>query len=93
MNSARLIRIRLAGVVCRPSPARRKDSATTKRVKQVTMMSRPGATDRTVITTISWMMRPAALASPGGISEFEARHLGCGLRSREQNEEQSAEQS
>ena len=53
MNSDRLIRTRLAGVLCKPSPDLRKESATVNRVKLVTMISRPGATDRTVrIATI-----------------------------------------
>ena len=53
MNSDRLISTRLAGVLCKPNPDRRKESATVNRVKLVTMISRPGATDRTVrIATI-----------------------------------------
>ncbi len=56
MNSARLTRIRLAGAFGRPSPARRIEKAMTNRVKLVTMMSRPGATDNTVIRPKSWMM-------------------------------------
>src|SRR5208282_6824239 len=50
-----------------PRPERRNESATMKRVKLVTMMRRPGATDSTVrIATIS-MMRPLAVAPPAGI--------------------------
>src|SRR4029079_9875184 len=68
MNKARLIRMRFAGVVCSPSPARRKERATTKRVKQVTITSRPGATDSTVITRMSWTILPAAVPSVPGMS-------------------------
>ena len=56
MNSARLIRIRFAGVVCRPMPARRIENAMMKRVKLVTMIMMPGATDRIVIRPKSWMI-------------------------------------
>ena len=53
MNSDRLISTRLAGVLCMPRPERRNDRAMTKRVKLVTMISSPGATDSTVSTTTS----------------------------------------
>ena len=56
----------LAGVLCRPRPERRNESATTKRVKLVTMMSRPGATDSTVSKATSWMIRAAVLPPPCG---------------------------
>ena len=56
MNSDRLIRIRLAGVDCRPMPARRIEKAMTKRVKLVTVISMPGATDSTVSSPNIWMM-------------------------------------
>ncbi len=72
MNSARLISTRFAGVVWRPRPARRNDSATANRVKLVTMMSSPGATDSTVITAISWMIRPLVEPLPGGSSELRS---------------------
>ena len=62
MNSARLISTRLAGALWTPSPDRRKDSAMMKRVKLVTMMSRPGATERTVSSATISMMRPLAVA-------------------------------
>jgi hypothetical protein len=55
MNSDRLMRIRLAGVDCRPMPARRMEKAMTKRVKLVTMMRRPGAIDRIVSRPNIWM--------------------------------------
>ncbi len=45
--------MRFAGVVCSPSPARSSDSTTTKRVKHVTIMRRPGATDKTVMSRIT----------------------------------------
>ncbi len=48
MNSARDVSTMFGGVLCRPSPERRNDSATMKRVKLVTMMRRPGATDSAV---------------------------------------------
>ena len=69
MKSARLIITMFAGVVCNPRPARRNESATTNRVKLVTMMRRPGASDNTVSSATSWMMRPLALPPPGGRSE------------------------
>ena len=47
---------------------RRKDSAMMKRVKLVTMMRRPGATDSTVRSATISMMRPLAEAPPEGIS-------------------------
>jgi hypothetical protein len=53
MNSDRLMRTRFAGVLCRPRPERRNESAMTKRVKLVTMIRRPGATDRTVSSRTS----------------------------------------
>jgi hypothetical protein len=56
MNSDSEIRIRLAGVDCRPMPARRIEKAMTKRVKLVTMMSRPGATESTLSRPNIWMM-------------------------------------
>ena len=58
-----------AGVVCNPRPARRNERATTNRVKLVTMMRRPGASDNTVSSATSWMIRPLALPPPGGRSE------------------------
>ena len=60
MNSARLIITRLAGVLCKPRPERRKDKAMTKRVKLVTIINRPGASDSTVSSATSCMMRPLA---------------------------------
>ena len=56
MNSDSEIRMRFAGVDCRPMPARRIEKAMTKRVKLVTMISRPGATDSTVSRPNIWMM-------------------------------------
>ena len=67
MNSDRLISTRLAGALCKPRPDLRKESATMNRVKLVTMIRRPGATDRTVSIATSWMMRPLAVAPPAGI--------------------------
>jgi len=64
MNRASEMRMRFAGVVCSPSPARRKASATMMRVKLVTMMSSPGASDSTVRATMSCTMR--AVTSPSG---------------------------
>src|SRR6476620_1368001 len=69
MKSARLIITMFAGVVCNPRPARRNERATTNRVKLVTMMRRPGASDNTVSSATSWMIRPLALPPPGGRSE------------------------
>ena len=68
MNSDRLISTRLAGALCSPRPVRRNDSATVKRVKLVTMISRPGATESTVSTAAIWMMRAVAVAPPLGTS-------------------------
>ncbi len=72
MNSARLISTRFGGVVWSPRPARRNDSATANRVKLVTMMSSPGATDSTVSSAMSWMMRPLVEPLPGGSSELRS---------------------
>src|SRR5450631_3526332 len=77
MNRERLIITRLGGELCRPRPERRKDSATTKRVKLVTMISRPGATERIVKIATNWMMRPVADAPPPGTSE--PRSIVCAL--------------
>lgn len=66
MNSDRLTMIRLAGVVCSPSPERRNENAMAKRVKLVTITSRPGAIDSTVSSPTSWTMRPLALAPACG---------------------------
>ncbi len=72
MNSDRLMSTRLAGALCNPRPERRNESATMKRVKLVTMMRRPGATESTVrIATIS-MMRPLAVAPPAGIKALRS---------------------
>ena len=43
-----------------------------KRVKLVTMMSRPGATESTVRIATSSMMRPLAVASPAGIKALRS---------------------
>src|SRR5580698_5943464 len=69
MNSERLIITRFGGELCNPRPERRNDSATTKRVKLVTMISKPGATDRMVNMATNWMMRPVAEAPPPGIGD------------------------
>jgi hypothetical protein len=42
------------------------------RVKLVTMMRRPGATESTVRIATSSMMRPLAVAPPAGIKEFRS---------------------
>ena len=84
MNSASEVRTILGGELCRPSPERRNDSATTKRVKLVTMMSRPGATDSAV--------RMAAICkhAPGGRSAAcgQQRAEIDGLRYRKAGREQ-----
>ena len=67
MNSARLIRTRLAGAPWTPRPERRNESAMMKRVKLVTMMRSPGATDSTVSSATISMMRPLAEAPPDGM--------------------------
>ena len=69
MNSDSEIRIRLAGVDCRPSPVRRMESATTMRVNDVTITRRPGAIDSTVTMPNSCTMRPDTAESPAGMSE------------------------
>ena len=73
MNSARLVSTRLAGVPCRPSPDRRKESATMNRVKLVTMIKRPGAIESTVRIATIWMTRPVADAPPPGSSALRSR--------------------
>ena len=75
MNSDRLIRMRLAGVVCSPRPERRNEKAMAKRVKLVTMTSRPGATDRTVSNPTSWTMRPLAVPPACGQKVAEVDRL------------------
>ena len=72
MNSDRLMRTRLAGALCKPRPERRNDNATMNRVKLVTMMRRPGATESTVRIATSSMMRPLAVAPPAGTREFRS---------------------
>ena len=49
-----------------------------KRVKLVTMMSRPGATDSTVSIATIWMMRPLAEAPPAGMRAL--RSTVCAAR-------------
>ncbi len=57
---------RFAGALWRPRPERRNESATTNRVKLVTITRSPGAIDSTVISAISWIMRPLTEPLPGG---------------------------
>ena len=60
-----------------------------KRVKLVTMINRPGATDRTVRTRTSWTMRPVAVPSPGGISDSRLGHLRKTRNGRQQQKRQA----
>ena len=62
----------MAGALCKPRPERRNESATMKRVKLVTMMSRPGATESTVRIATSSMMRALAEAPPAGMSALRS---------------------
>ena len=61
----------------------------TKRVKHVTMMSRPGATDSTVMTAMSWTMRPAAVGVARRDERLQARHLRRRLGAASEQEQQS----
>ncbi len=97
MNSARLTRIMLAGVVCNPIPARSKDSTITNRVKHVTIMSSPGATDSIVIEHDELHHAPGdgLLAGQQQALEIEAlrrsrrrRLRKCRLRNEEKRQQQ-----
>ena len=61
----------------------------TKRVKLVTMMSRPGATDSTVSTATSWTMRPAAVGVAGGHELSRLGHLRRGRGAAGEQDERS----
>ena len=69
MNSAIEDSTMFGGVWFRPRAVRRIEKTITKRVKLVITTSRPGAIERTVITAISWMIRPesdARSSDPAG---------------------------
>ncbi len=72
MNNDRLMSTRFAGALWMPRPDRRNESAMMKRVKLVTMMRRPGATERTVKSATISMMRPLAEAPPAGMSALRS---------------------
>ena len=66
-NSASEMTTELGGAVAVPSAVRNSDSTTTIRVNEVIMTRMDGASDSTVSSAISWMMRslrPAAAAAP-----------------------------
>ena len=66
MNSASEVSTMLGGELCSPNPERKKESAMMKRVKLVTMMRRPGATESAVRTAAICSIRPVAEAPPVG---------------------------
>ena len=85
MNSARLIRIRFAGVLCMPSPERRNESATMKRVKLVTMMRGRARSTAPSAAGRSGRSRPVNAPSPAGRSAFRSRSgaaVGVGVALR-----------
>src|SRR5271169_4060398 len=67
MNSARLVSTRFAGVLCKPRPDLKNDSATTKRVKLVTMIRSLGAIESTVRIATICTTRAVAEDPPVGI--------------------------
>ena len=56
-NSASEMTTEFGGEVAVPSAVRNSDSTTTMRVNDVIMIRIDGASDSTVISAISWMMR------------------------------------
>ncbi len=63
-NIARPISTVLGGVPCAPMAERSSDSTITMRVNAVTITSRLGATDSTVISAVNCTSRPVAPACP-----------------------------
>ena len=64
----------------------------TKRVKHVTIMSRPGATDSTVTTRMICTMRPVTVSRRRGSRPVEIEPLG-GRDRRHRHEHQTAREA
>ncbi len=72
---------------------RRKDSAITNRVKHVTMMSRPGATDSTVHNDQELEYSPRGRTLAGRNQLFEAGYLADSLLGAEQQNQPGSKNS
>src|ERR1700754_3309545 len=76
-NSARLMITGLGGTPGAPMPVRSSDSATTIRVKLVTVISRPGARLSTVSISTSWMARADIAPSPPRVIVVPCAACAC----------------
>jgi hypothetical protein len=68
-NRAKLISTELGGLCCRPMALRINENTTTSRVKEVTIISKEGATLNTVTTIIICTILPDTLPSSATFRE------------------------
>ncbi len=82
-NSARPISTVLGGVLWVLRAVRSSDSTMTMRVKAVTITSRLGASESTVISAVIWTSRlvaPAAIGPPSGVPRFRLNDCAWAAR-------------